>query len=67
MSLAGRVVAVVGGAAGIGRATAELCAERGAQVIVADVDATEGKAVAAAIGAAWDRSVNVAMSTCAAC
>lgn len=53
MSLAGKVVAVVGGAAGIGRATAELCAQRGAQVIVADVDATEGKAAAAAIGAAF--------------
>jgi NAD(P)-dependent dehydrogenase (short-subunit alcohol dehydrogenase family) len=53
VSLAGRVVAVVGGAAGIGRATAELCAKRGAQVIVADVDAMEGKAAAAAIGAAF--------------
>jgi NAD(P)-dependent dehydrogenase (short-subunit alcohol dehydrogenase family) len=53
VSLAGKVVAVVGGAAGIGRATAELCAERGAHVIVADVDATEGKAAAAAIGAAF--------------
>src|SRR5262245_19711789 len=51
MSLTGRVVAVVGGAAGIGRATAELCARRGAHVIVADVDATQGTAAAAAIGA----------------
>ena len=51
MSLKGRVVAVVGGAAGIGKATAELCAERGAHVIVADVDAAQGVATAAAIGA----------------
>lgn len=51
MSLTGRVVAVVGGAAGIGRATAELCARRGAHVVVADVDATQGKAAAAAVGA----------------
>ena len=55
MSLAGRVVAVVGGAAGIGRATAELCARRGAHVIVADVDATEGAAAAGAIGATFIR------------
>jgi NAD(P)-dependent dehydrogenase (short-subunit alcohol dehydrogenase family) len=55
VSLAGRVVAVVGGAAGIGRATAELCAQRGAQVIVADVDATQGVATAAAIGAPFVR------------
>jgi NAD(P)-dependent dehydrogenase (short-subunit alcohol dehydrogenase family) len=51
MSLAGRVVAVVGGAAGIGRATAELCVQRGAHVILADVDAAQGKAAAGAIGA----------------
>jgi NAD(P)-dependent dehydrogenase (short-subunit alcohol dehydrogenase family) len=50
VTLAGKVVAVVGGAAGIGRATAELCARRGAHVVVADVDATEGKAVATAVG-----------------
>ena len=55
MSLAGRVVAVVGGAAGIGRATAELCARRGAHVIVADVDGTEGAAAAGAIGATFIR------------
>jgi NAD(P)-dependent dehydrogenase (short-subunit alcohol dehydrogenase family) len=55
VSLAGRVVAVVGGAAGIGRATAELCARRGAHVIVADVDATEGAAAAGAIGATFIR------------
>ena len=55
MSLTGRVVAVVGGAAGIGRATAELCARRGAHVIVADVDATEGVAAAGAIGATFIR------------
>jgi NAD(P)-dependent dehydrogenase (short-subunit alcohol dehydrogenase family) len=55
VSLAGRVVAVIGGAAGIGRATAELCARRGAHVIVADVDATEGAAAAGAIGATFIR------------
>lgn len=53
MSLAGRVVAVVGGAAGIGRATAELCARQGAQVVVADVDQGQGKAAAQAFGATF--------------
>lgn len=45
-----KVILVVGGAAGIGRATAELCAARGATVVVADRDAIAGAAVAAAVG-----------------
>jgi len=48
--LTNKVILVVGGAAGIGRATAELCAARGAAVIVADRDVAAGAAVAAAIG-----------------
>jgi NAD(P)-dependent dehydrogenase (short-subunit alcohol dehydrogenase family) len=48
--LTNKVILVVGGAAGIGRATAELCAARGAAVIVADRDAIAGAAVAAAFG-----------------
>jgi NAD(P)-dependent dehydrogenase (short-subunit alcohol dehydrogenase family) len=48
--LNGKVILVVGGAAGIGRATAELCAARGAAVVVADIDAAAGQQVAAAIG-----------------
>jgi NAD(P)-dependent dehydrogenase (short-subunit alcohol dehydrogenase family) len=48
--LTGKVILVVGGAAGIGRATAELCAARGAAVIVADRDAIAGAAVAAVVG-----------------
>jgi NAD(P)-dependent dehydrogenase (short-subunit alcohol dehydrogenase family) len=50
MMLTGKVILVVGGAAGIGRATAELCAARGAAVVVADRDAAGGAAVAAAMG-----------------
>ena len=48
--LNGKVILVVGGAAGIGRATAELCAARGAAVVVADIDPAAGKQVATAIG-----------------
>jgi NAD(P)-dependent dehydrogenase (short-subunit alcohol dehydrogenase family) len=47
MNLAGKIILVVGGAAGIGRAAALLCAARGAQVIVADLDTAGGEAAAA--------------------
>jgi NAD(P)-dependent dehydrogenase (short-subunit alcohol dehydrogenase family) len=46
MNLAGKAILVVGGAAGIGAATARLCAERGASVIVADRDEAAGAGVA---------------------
>jgi NAD(P)-dependent dehydrogenase (short-subunit alcohol dehydrogenase family) len=58
MMLTGKVILVVGGAAGIGRATAELCAARGATVIIADIDAAVGAQAAAAAGATFV-SVNV--------
>jgi 3(or 17)beta-hydroxysteroid dehydrogenase len=47
MELDGKIILVAGGATGIGAATARLCAQRGAQVIVADLDEVNGKAVAA--------------------
>jgi NAD(P)-dependent dehydrogenase (short-subunit alcohol dehydrogenase family) len=53
MSLAGKAILVVGGAAGIGAATALLCAERGASVIVADRDEAGGAAVARDCGGAF--------------
>jgi 2,5-dichloro-2,5-cyclohexadiene-1,4-diol dehydrogenase 1 len=49
LSLAGRVVAITGGTGGIGSATARLCAARGAQVVIADLDEAAGEKLAAAI------------------
>lgn len=47
----GRVAIVTGGASGIGRASAELFAARGAKVVVADLDDAQGAPVVAAINA----------------
>jgi NAD(P)-dependent dehydrogenase (short-subunit alcohol dehydrogenase family) len=44
-----KVVLVIGGASGIGLASAELCAELGAEVMVADVDGEAAKSGAVAI------------------
>lgn len=44
--LAGKVIIVTGGAVGMGRSTARLCAEQGASVVVADLNAEGATAVA---------------------
>jgi NAD(P)-dependent dehydrogenase (short-subunit alcohol dehydrogenase family) len=49
MRLKGKVAIVTGAASGIGRASAELLAEEGAKVVVADVDAKGGEETAANI------------------
>ncbi len=45
-SLAGRVIIVTGGASGIGRATVEACANRGARVVLADLPRSQGAEIA---------------------
>jgi NAD(P)-dependent dehydrogenase (short-subunit alcohol dehydrogenase family) len=50
--LAGKVAIVTGAAGALGRATAEVFVEEGAQVVIADVDAGGGAAVANDLGAA---------------
>ncbi len=48
--LEGKVALVTGGASGIGGASAERLRDEGAQVVIADVDAAAGSAVAADLG-----------------
>lgn len=50
IALDGAVVCVTGGARGIGRATAETLARRGARVLIGDLDVDEAERVAAQIG-----------------
>jgi NAD(P)-dependent dehydrogenase (short-subunit alcohol dehydrogenase family) len=47
-----KVAIVTGGASGLGRATAELFAAEGADVVIADLDAAQGEEVAAKLGGA---------------
>jgi NAD(P)-dependent dehydrogenase (short-subunit alcohol dehydrogenase family) len=53
MEINGKKAVVIGGASGMGRATAELLAERGADVAVLDRENSDGKTVAQGIGGAF--------------
>jgi NAD(P)-dependent dehydrogenase (short-subunit alcohol dehydrogenase family) len=55
MDIADKVFIVTGGASGLGEGTAQMLAAHGARVVVADVQADRGEAVAAAIGGAFVR------------
>jgi NAD(P)-dependent dehydrogenase (short-subunit alcohol dehydrogenase family) len=60
MDIAGKVVVVTGGASGIGRGIGRAFAARGADVVVADVDAARATEVAAELVRAGVRSIGVA-------
>ncbi len=55
MDIAGKVFIVTGGASGLGEGTARMLASNGAKVVVADVQADKGEAVAQEIGGAFVR------------
>ncbi len=60
MEIAGKVAVVTGGASGIGRGIGRALARRGADVVVADVDAARAAEVAAELERAGVRSLGVA-------
>jgi NAD(P)-dependent dehydrogenase (short-subunit alcohol dehydrogenase family) len=53
MDIAGKVFIVTGGASGLGEGTARMLAKEGGKVVVADVQADKGQALAAEIGGAF--------------
>ena len=53
MDIAGKVVIVTGGASGLGEGTARMLAREGAKVVVADVQADKGEALARELGGAF--------------
>lgn len=55
MDIAGKVFIVTGGASGLGEGTARMLASNGARVVVADMQADKGAAVAQDIGGAFVR------------
>lgn len=56
MDINGLAAIVTGGASGLGQATAEMLAARGAKVTILDLDGDRGEANAAAIGATFVRT-----------
>jgi len=60
MTLDGKAVAITGAGAGMGRATAELFADRGARVVVVDVDADAAAGTVERIESAGGEALSVA-------
>ncbi|MDQ0188936.1 SDR family NAD(P)-dependent oxidoreductase [Alicyclobacillus cycloheptanicus] len=63
MKLDGKVAIVTGGGSGIGRASALEMARQGAQVVVADINAERGQAVADEIGAEGGKALFLPVDT----
>ena len=53
MQIAGKVFIVTGGASGLGEGTARMLAANGGKVVIADMQADKGEAVAGEIGGAF--------------
>ena len=53
MDIAGKVFIVTGGASGLGEGTARMLAAHGAKVVIADLQADKGEAIAAELGGAF--------------
>ena len=55
MDIAGKVFIVTGGASGLGEGTARMLADHGATVVIADLQADKGEALASELGGAFVR------------
>jgi NAD(P)-dependent dehydrogenase (short-subunit alcohol dehydrogenase family) len=55
MDIAGKVFIVTGGASGLGEGTARALTARGGKVVIADMQADKGEAIAQDIGGAFVR------------